>query len=226
MLLEENQIHFPSCENNTELLRTLKNEGYACHEFPGCTTDETEYLQYLETGEVKDKSQLFNTDALGMAFYIREFKNPAIKALIDYLKSDEFHETLRKKFDIEKPTRIDTYIQKYLTGYEISPHPDVRAKSLTYLMNINQPGAEELDIHTQLLKFTPEHADQYTYWDEHPEVDRSWVPWDWCYTVKEIRKNNALIMFEAHNRSLHAIKLDYNHLPLQRTQLYGNLWYK
>jgi len=226
MLLEENQIHFPSCENNTELLRTLKNKGYASHEFPGCTTNEQEYLHYLETGEVKDKYQLFNTDALGMAFYIRQFKNPTIKALIDYLKSDEFHETLREKFDIEKPTRIDTYIQKYLTGYEISPHPDVRAKSLTYLMNINQPGAEDLNIHTKLLKFTPEHADQYKFWDEHPEVDRSWVPWDWCYTVKEIRQNNALIMFEAHNRSLHAIKLDYNHLPTQRTQLYGNLWYK
>ena len=33
-------------------------------------------------------------------------------------------------------------------------------------------------------------------------------------------------MFAPDYNTLHAVKLDYDHTKLQRTQVYGNLWYK
>jgi hypothetical protein len=44
--------------------------------------------------------------------------------------------------------------------------------------------------------------------------------------VKRVAANNSLLMFEAHDRSLHAVKLNYDHKKFQRTQLYGNLFYQ
>jgi hypothetical protein len=51
------------------------------------------------------------------------------------------------------------------------------------------------------------------------------VPWDWCTSEKTISANNSIVMFEAHDRSLHAVKLRYDHTRFQRTQIYGNLWH-
>jgi hypothetical protein len=51
------------------------------------------------------------------------------------------------------------------------------------------------------------------------------VPWDWCTTKIKTNTNNSIVLFSPSNESLHAVKLDYNHLNFQRTQIYGNLWY-
>jgi hypothetical protein len=50
-------------------------------------------------------------------------------------------------------TRVETAIQKYVSGYEISPHPDIRRKCATYMININHPRAEHLELHTHFMEF-------------------------------------------------------------------------
>ena len=44
-------------------------------------------------------------------------------------------------------------------------------------------------------------------------------------TLKQ-RKLITVVIFKPSHKTLHAIKAKYNHLITQRTQLYGNLWYK
>lgn len=41
-------------------------------------------------------------------------------------------------------------------------------------------------------------------------------------------ENNSMVIFHPDNNppTLHAIRLNYNHLKYQRTQIYGNLMYK
>jgi hypothetical protein len=43
-----------------------------------------------------------------------------------------------------------------------------------------------------------------------------------------MNNNNSFIIFHPDNNppTLHAIRLKYNHLKYQRTQIYGNLMYK
>ena len=98
---------------------------------------------------------------------------------------------------------------------------------MTYLLNINKnDSVENYDVHTHLLRFKEEYEYVYKHWEENSGIDRSWVPWDWCETVKVINKNNTIIAFPPSNRTLHAVKLDYPHNEFQRTQIYGNLMYK
>ena len=73
------------------------------------------------------------------------------------MNSDTFHSILRKKFNIKEATTVISAIQKNLNGYEISPHPDIRNKCLTYLLNINNNEMEQKDCHTQLLEFKPKY---------------------------------------------------------------------
>ena len=59
--------------------------------------------------------------------------------LNDLFVSDRLKNLLVSKFGIQAKVHTDAGIQKYLHGYEISPHPDIRAKALTWMLNIN-PG--------------------------------------------------------------------------------------
>jgi hypothetical protein len=43
---------------------------------------------------------------------------------------------------------------------------------------------------------------------------------------KKQRKNNSIVIFSPGNDTVHAVKANYDHLAYQRTQLYGNLWFK
>lgn len=226
MLQSSQQIKLPKCKTTEELIDELGNQGYKPIDFPGCTTSRKEYLNWYNNREI---SNVYNGDiveAFGMAFNLERIQSTEIKELINFLNGNDFHQTLHKKFNIKKQSRITTRIQKYLTGYEISPHPDIRSKCLTYLININtEAEAENQKVHTHLLKFKPEYNKIYDYWLKNEDTDRCWVPWEWCETEKYVSKNNSIVMFEPGNDTLHAVKLDYDHLPYQRTQLYGNLWY-
>jgi hypothetical protein len=135
---------------------------------------------------------------------------------------------LHEKFGLESAaTKTDNGLQKYLDGYEISPHPDIRQKALTYMININpSASSEKLYFHTHYLRFTSEWKYIEEYWRGHPEHDRCWVPWDWCESVKIQTRNNSIVMFSPSDSTLHAIRTSYDHLSTQRTQFYGNLWYR
>ena len=85
--------------------------------------------------------------------------------------------------------------------------------------------SESLPIHTHLMRFKNDKKFINEFWKYNREIDTDWVPWEWCETEKETRKNNSLVMFAPSHDTLHAVKLRYDHLNFQRTQLYGNLWY-
>ena len=131
---------------------------------------------------------------------------------------------LYTKFDLKFETSIVTAIQKNLSHYEISPHPDVREKGLTYLLNINKDSSIDNEpVHTHLLKFKKEWEFIYDYWKTNLSENRCWVPWDWCKTEKITNKNNSIVIFSPDIDTLHGVKLNYDHTKFQRTQLYGNL---
>jgi hypothetical protein len=226
LIINDDQIKLEKMQNIEALLEQLKKKKYTVINFPGCTTSEQEYLDYLHGKGIKN---LYNKDiveAFGMAFKLDEIVNPEIKRILDFFNSLHFHETVKKKFNISAGTKMSTTIQKYLSGYEISPHPDVRSKALTYLININTSDyLEKLNIHTHLLEFKDKWKYIYQYWKTNESIDRCWVPWQWCDTKKLVSKNNCMVMFSPSNETLHAVKLDYDHLEQQRTQFYGNLWY-
>lgn len=224
LLRKDSQIILPPQKDTRTLIQTLKNIGYNEISFPGCIIDLEKYIRSYESNSFSvDKNRL---ETFGVAFKLKKILNQEIQELVDFLNGPVFHKCLQEKFLIGKKTKIATAIQKYLSGYEISPHPDRRSKCLTYLININTHDiTEDMDIHTHLLTFKPEYEYVQSYWKENQDRDTDWVPWEWCETKKLISKNNSLIMFAPSDNTLHAIKLKYDHCVLQRTQLYGNLWF-
>ena len=226
IITTEKQMHFET-DTQDELYSKLINNGWVIQNFPGCTNNWETYknLQSIENEVITNEP----VESMGMTFRLKNIYNTTVNNLIRFMNSSLFHNTLRSKFNIENDTTIITAIQKYLTGYEISPHPDIRQKSLTYLLNINNNSEiEKLDCHTHLLVFKDEYKFISEYWKNNKSINRCWVPWDWCTTVKTTRENNSLLIFKPDDAppTLHAIKLNYNHLKYQRTQIYGNLMYE
>jgi hypothetical protein len=220
------QINLAPQTDLDHLLQTLEHSHYSPEPFPGCTTNIDHYRTWFHS----NRTERFESDLLegfGIAFRLRQYDSPLIQSLIEFLNSNAFHAAIKAKFERTGNTRVETAIQKYLSGYEISPHPDIRKKCLTYMVNINtEPASEAADIHTHLLEFDADHQHIYQYWQDHADHDRCWVPWSWCESQWQHRANNSIVMFAPDDRSLHAVKLEYDHLPWQRTQIYGNLWYR
>lgn len=220
MVLNEPYIHFSKVPDISELYNTLKKYGWVIQNFPGCIDDWDVYLKKLE-----------NSDSLntGITFRLKSYENEQVKKLLDFMNGKKFHDVLRKKFNLKKDTTIISAIQKNLSGYNITPHPDTRRKALTYLLNINRENFNEPTCHTHILKFKEKYAKIQDTWENTSEThDRCWVPWDWCETVKMTSENNSMLIFHPDNKpaTLHAIRLIYDHLKYQRTQIYGNLMYK
>jgi hypothetical protein len=95
------------------------------------------------------------------------------------------------------------------------------------MVNVNPAlNSEAIDYHTHYLRFKPERAKVQEYWKSNNDAERCWVPWSWCETVKRQTKNNSIVIFSPADDTLHAVKASYDHLSTQRTQFYGNLWYK
>jgi len=227
ILTEHRQLLLRPFKHHRALINHLLFHGYAVQQFPGCAANVNVYMKQIKTG-LWIKGTTTDTSSLGLALRLTKYKSPELKALVQYCNGDEFHEALRDKFNVavDTETSIVSAIQKYLTGYEISPHPDVRRKCLTYMCNLHtDPRAEALDIHTKLHRFKPEFEHVSEIWEKLPRTERDWMPWNTAEPVKTLRRNNSMVMFRATNHSLHSIKLDYDHLPFQRTQLYGNLLY-
>ena len=164
------------------------------------------------------------TTSFGIVFRL-EKPDTRIKELFDFIGSDIFNNTISEKFEIEQSNLTsDGGIQKYLDGYEISPHPDIRKKALTFMVNIN-PNYKNQDYNTHYLKFKDKWNYIKEFWKYNDNYDRCWVPWDWCKTEKVQKANNSIVIFSPSDETMHAVRANYNHLDSQRTQLYGNLWY-
>ena len=207
------------------LFKELFDIGYKMVPFPGAITDHKFYINRRK----KNESIPSHSACESAGVVLRLFK-PSSQILSDlklFIESKEFNYCLAEKFDLNLDNcTVDTGIQKYLDEYEISPHPDLRKKALTYMVNIN-PSENSINQnhHTHYLKFKPERVYVREYWRGNPLSERCWVPWDWCKTLKQQKKNNSIVIFAPSFDTLHAVKANYNHLKYQRTQIYGNLWH-
>lgn len=229
IIMNDDQIHFNNLDNDDELYKKLINNGWKIQGFPGCTNDWNKYKKQLYDKNKENKENIKEpVENIGITFRLHKYNNLFIKELIEFMNSEIFHETLKKKFNIVEETKIISAIQKNLSGYEISPHPDIRQKCLTYLLNINKnDDIKTLDCHTHLLEFKNDYKFIENFWHNNKNIERCWVPWNWCNSVKTMNENNSIIIFSPNDNppTLHAIKLKYNHLKFQRTQIYGNLMY-
>ena len=220
------EINIRNCKDDAELLKELFSQGYKMVPFPGAITDHNKYV--ANRIQNKKKSSHSATESAGVVVRLINPKSKMLQKLKKFLESVEFNRAIASKFDLNFSECLsDGGIQKYLDEYEISPHPDLRKKAATFMVNINNsPHSESKNHHTHYLKFKSEKKYVAEYWRGNPLVERCWVPWTWCDTVKQQKKNNSLVAFAPSYNTLHAVKASYNHLIGQRTQLYGNLWYK
>jgi len=227
MITSAPEIAIHKMESDVQLLETLFQKGYDIIDFPGCIEDAAKYITWHRDRESINTVTNTACEGFGMTVRLKAAQSPVIAMLNQFLSSREFQSTLADKFNLNlNDTYFDAGIQKYLDGYEISPHPDIRRKALTFMVNINPTAdSEAQDHHTHYLKFRPEHDHVRVFWEKNPRLDRCWVPWAWCDTWKIQRENNSMVIFSPSNVTMHGVKTNYDHLKGQRTQLYGNLWY-
>lgn len=225
-IINSSEIKVVKSNDDLQLFKVLEEQNYSIINFPGCINDKKKYIKWHKA---KKKSHLTNTSCEGFGVTLR-LKNPNnifLKNILEFINQKKFMHLLCKKFALNLN---DIYysggIQKYLDGYEISPHPDVRRKALTYMININpDPNSERNNHHTHYLNFKAKYKYIYEFWNGNPLIDRCWVPWEWCEIKKIQSENNSLVIFSPNNNTLHGVKADYNHHTFQRTQIYGNLWF-
>lgn len=220
------EVASPNCSSDEELIDSLTRRGFSPIVFPGTTTDVEAYLKSRKDSSELDKTGL--CEGVGVVLRQKIFKTDIISSLTKYLFGEDFSRVMAEKFDIDlADCSIEGGIQKYLDGYEISPHPDIRSKATTFMVNINPSiESEKLDHHTHYGVLKDEYSYLYEFWENNQSIERCWVPWDWTSTVKQQSKNNSIVIFAPNSRTIHAVKANYDHLVTQRTQLYGNLWYK
>ncbi|MDC2995046.1 hypothetical protein OAZ93_00520 [Prochlorococcus sp. AH-736-F09] len=226
-IINSKQINLTHFKSTKALCIGLLNNGFKPTNFPGCTTSIEQYLKW-EKGSSRYFSNVNTTEGFGMVFRMQNSKDFIINQILEFINSKQLKQVLCNKFNIDfNDVYSEVGIQKYLNGYEISPHPDIKKKALTFMVNIN-PGidSEKADFHTHYMSFIDSKKYIYDFWKYNQQFDRCWVPWEWCRTIKQQIKNNSIVIFQPSHKTLHAIKAKYNHLNTQRTQLYGNLWYE
>ena len=220
------EIHAPAASTDEQLINNLLQVGFKPIPFPGCITDAKKYIAWRRGKRmVKHHSAC---EGFGMALRLYEPRTEILAQVNKFLVSDEFNKAIALKFDLDfSVCTVDTGIQKYLDGYEISPHPDIRKKAATFMVNIHpNMHSETSDHHTHYLRFKEERKYVQRFWEGNPDINRCWVPWDWTETSFQQTKNNSIVIFAPSNDTMHGVKARYDHLITQRTQLYGNLWFK
>jgi hypothetical protein len=223
------EVNLRRVDDDEELISELYANNFKEIAFPGTTTNIAAYLKWHKNPQKQQNLNQETTEGFGVTLRLRRATSGSILGdIMQFFDAPQFWECAAAKFGIKlAETRIDTGLQKYLDGYEISPHPDIRKKALTFMININPArNSEDFEYHTHYLRFRPERDYIREFWSRHEHLDRCWVPWAWCETVKRQARNNSMVMFAPANDTLHAIKASYGHLATQRTQYYGNLWFK
>lgn len=222
------EINIPDLVSDAKLVDTLLERNYKIIDFPGCILDKAAYLKWHKDRHHQESMNNSTCEGFGMTLRLYSATSPVILNLMAFLESSEFKQTMADKFGIGIAEVVyDHGIQKYLDGYEISPHPDIRKKALTYMVNINPSADSEVqEHHTHYMTLKPEFKYVQTYWEGRPNADRCWVPWDWCTTQKVQTRNNSIVIFAPSDDTLHAVRAKYDHLRYQRTQLYGNFWFQ
>ena len=224
-IINSHEISVICAKNDQELIDSLQQKGFEPIDFPGTVMNIDQYVAW----HASRQSETYNLtcEGFGMTFRLKQVSSSVIKTLNTFLLSKDFSRAIADKFDIKyDKCYFDGGIQKYLDGYEISPHTDIRRKAATFMVNINpSEQSKNMDHHTHYLAFDDAHKYVQSFWKGNETVDRAWVPWNWAKTIKQQSKNNSIVLFSPSNDTLHGVKANYDHLIAQRTQLYGNLWY-
>ncbi|WP_340297157.1 MULTISPECIES: hypothetical protein [unclassified Roseobacter] len=230
-LISSCDIYLSPQRSDKDLIKALETQGYASINFPGSVTDSDHYISWRKskgTGRDKIINPNMNTACEGFGYVMRLYQvnSPIVAAVQSFFGSSEFHEAVAKKFNITANVIYDGGVQKYLDGYEISPHPDIRKKAATWMVNINPTvNSDLLNYHTHYMKFKKVRKYVQALWEANRDIERAWVPWDWAATCKVQDANNSMVLFAPSDNTLHAVRADYDHLITQRTQIYGNLWF-
>jgi hypothetical protein len=225
-IINSSGVNTKNYEDNDELFHGLFDQGYKIIDFPGCINNVKEYNSWHDK-KISSKKLHSACEGFGMTLRLMKPSCSILENLKHFIESRDFNLAIASKFNIDFDlVHSDTGLQKYLDGYEISPHPDIRKKALTYMININpHSDSEDLEHHTHYLQLKKEYKYIQEFWKANTKYDRCWIPWDWAETAFIQNKNNSLVMFSPTDQSIHAVKATYNHLISQRTQLYGNLWF-
>ena len=150
-------------------------------------------------------------EGFGIVLRLVDIKTKILAEVQEFMLSEAFTECIAAKLNLQlQEFTVDNGIQKYLDGYEISPHPDIRRKAATFMVNINNhERSEDNDHHTHYLHFRESRAYVQQFWKGNPDVDRCWVPWDWCESKFQQRENNSMVLFSPSDDTMHAVKANW-----------------
>ena len=161
---------------------------------------------------------------VGLVYALKEEYSKNNIKLNKILNSEDFKNVLFKKLNI--PINIDGWnvfqINKDLNGYEISPHPDITGKVITYQINLsNTDNLDNYDLSTKFHSIKPEclkYIDALSKKNKRP-----WGKWEWFDKGKSIPyKQNTFMAFAPSDISYHSVKLEnYPQEKYQRTMLRG-----
>ena len=226
-IISFSEVNFPKLIDDSHLFKQLASTSYEPISFPGCTTNIKSYTKW-HGNKNQDNYNQDTCEGFGMAFRNKNIDNHELRKIVSFFNSNQFRDALMNKFHLKKSeVNYDYGLQKYLDGYEISPHPDRRDKALTYMININPCSmSDQNNIHTRYLKLKKKYNWISEYWKYNELVQTCWLPWQWFDTEFIQTKNNSIVIFAPSYNTFHAVQAKYDHLAFQRTQIYGNFWFK
>jgi hypothetical protein len=170
------QISIDKSVSYDYLVLILIDCGYGAQRHPVCTSSLIEYNRFLD-GEIKS-ANIDTYETIGMALRLRSVQTTILEDLLSFLISDKLVRLYLNKFGIKDKSHHDYGTQKYLTGYEIGPHPDIKRNKIAYMLNINScPFLETQSYHTHNQSFKNNHKQIYYLWLSE-STDTCWVPWD------------------------------------------------
>ncbi len=116
------EIASPPAASDAELIEHLAAVGYEVIHFPGALTDVAEYQRWHARKEYDDRFGGV-CEGFGLVLRLGSIASPILRAVNDLILSEPFNRAIAEKFGVDfDACHFDGGIQKYLDGYEISPH--------------------------------------------------------------------------------------------------------
>lgn len=229
LIRSDPQIKIANSLDDREVIRKIMDSGYEPIHFPGAILDIERYIAFHEINRNELRSLNQDTcESAGIVFRLKKIHSNLLFEISEFLQSSAFVDELAQRFGVDADKTIyDGGFQKYLDGYEISPHPDIRSKAVTLMINLSPSDSSENNMHhTELMKLKRGYEYIENFWSHNPNYERCWLPWDWCEPVTMHKLNNSALLFSPSENTFHAVRAKYDHLGYQRTQFYANLWMK
>jgi hypothetical protein len=132
------EVDLTPAVSDEDLFEKLFGAGYKIINFPGSIADREKYLDWRKEGRRARTGENGRSEGFGVTLRLMEPRTEILSELRDFIGSEAFNRAIASRFGIDyEAVAADNGIQKYLDGYEISPHADVRRKAATFMVNIN-----------------------------------------------------------------------------------------